>query len=321
MPGSRAASVGEVQRRLPGEFLQSLSQLLPPAAFERCLRGMGTVRATTLRVNTLKSDARELMRFFHREAVKYQRVLWYPDAFVLVSARERDVEGWQAYRDGHVYVQGLASMAPALALGPLPGESILDIAAAPGSKTTQIAALMGNRGSILANEPNAVRAEKLAYNIALQGCLMVEVTRGWGEKVGAQRPERFDRVLLDVPCSGEGRFTTAHPSTYRSWSMRDVTRCTRLQRRLLESGAAAVKPGGVLVYSTCTLNREENEKMIQWALENLPVEVERLPLQIPGSLPAVHEGLSPEIGRALRLLPDREHEGFFLCRMRRRARR
>ncbi len=296
-----------------------LHDTLPSPAVERALRGMGAVRATTLRVNTLKSDARSLIRFFQRNAVKHRRVLWYPDAFVLVGARERDAEGWEVYRRGEIYLQSLSSMAPALALGPRPGESILDLAAAPGSKTTQMAALMENRGFILANELNAVRGERLRYNLDLQGCRIAELQLGRGERVGEAQPGRFDRVLLDVPCSGEGRFTLSHPATYRSWSARTVSQCARVQRRLLASAAGAVKPGGVIVYSTCTLNAEENERMIQWALESFPLEVEPPPLSIPGSLPGECAGVSASLAMALRILPDREHEGFFLCRMRKLA--
>jgi 16S rRNA (cytosine1407-C5)-methyltransferase len=320
MPSGAPASVGEVRRRLPPEFLEMIAAKLAAPLVERALRGMGAARATTLRVNTLKGDARSLIRFFHEAAVKHRRVLWYPDAFVLVNARERDAEGWEAYREGRIYLQSLSSMAPALVLDPRPGESVLDMAAAPGSKTTQMAALMGNRGFILANELSAVRAEKLRHNLELQGCRIAELRVGRGERLGEAEPGRFDRVLLDAPCSGEGRFTTARPSTYRSWSPRLVAQCARLQRRLIASAVAAARPGGVLVYSTCTLNAQENEGVIQWALESLPLEVEQSPLRLPGAIPGLADGLSPSLRLALRILPDREHEGFFLCRLRKSLR-
>ena len=177
---------------------------------------------------------------------------------------------------------------------------------------------MGNQGAILANEIDAVRAQRLSYNLRLQGCSNVEVLIGRGERLGEQMPERFDRVLLDAPCSGEGRFVVAEPATSRSWSPRSVADCARLQRRLLASGARALKPGGVLVYSTCTLNPDENERMVHWALENLPLDVERIPLGIPGSWEGMSRGLAPSISAALRIFPDARKEGFFICRMRKR---
>jgi 16S rRNA (cytosine1407-C5)-methyltransferase len=318
MSSQRSYSIGEVRRRLPRGFMESLSGGFPPGVVDRILHGMGAARATTLRVNTLKWNALDCIRFFNTAAVKHKRVQWYPDAFILTEARERDAERWPPYSEGKIYLQSLSSMLPVLALGPKPGESVLDIAAAPGSKTTQIAALMGNRGSLLANDASPVRAERLAYNLGLQGCSIVDVRVGRGEKLGTEMRETFDRVLLDVPCSGEGRFTLADPGTYRAWTPRTVTECARLQRRLFSSGVRALKPGGVLVYSTCTLNFEENEKMVAWAMGEFPLGTEDPPIRVPGALSGMADGLSPSVTKAIRILPSREMEGFFLCRLRKR---
>jgi NOL1/NOP2/sun family putative RNA methylase len=312
--GVRTASIGEMRRRLPAEFVEGLYGLFPQSAAERVLKGMGERRSTTFRANTLKVSGAEIIRFLHDNHIKYRRPPWYMDAFALAELDERDVEQWDLYRDGRIYVQGLSSMVPALALAPRPGDRVLDIAAAPGSKTTQIAAMMGNRGSIVAVEPNAIRAQRLVYNVRLQGCTIVEVMRGWGERIGAAMPGAFDRVLIDAPCSGEGRFTAAEPGTWRSWSRRTVAENVRLQRRLLASGIRALKPGGTLVYSTCTVNAEENEAIVEGALGTLPVSVEPVPIRFPGALPGVRG-----LGGAMRIAPDRDHEGFFVCRMRKRV--
>jgi NOL1/NOP2/sun family putative RNA methylase len=312
----RPASVGETRRRLPKEFIEGLDATFPQPLAEAILRGMGSRRLTTLRVNTLKSSAGELMAFFRQNAVKHRRVPWYADAFVLSELRERDAECWALYTEGRIYLQSLSSMIPALVLGPLPGERILDIAAAPGSKTTQMAAMMDNRGLIVANDIDAVRAERLSYNLRLQGCGMVEVRVGRGEKLGDTEPEQFDRVLVDTPCSGEGRFVVHQPSTSRSWSKRTVAECVRLQKKLLASGARALKTGGCVVYSTCTLNCEENEGVVQWALENLPLEAEKITLPIPGTYQGFARGRHPTVRNAIRILPDVQREGFFVCRLR-----
>jgi NOL1/NOP2/sun family putative RNA methylase len=312
--GLRTASVGEMRRRLPAEFVDGLCGLFPQPVAERILKGMGGRRSTTLRANTLKAGGAEILRFLHDRHLKYRRPPWYTDAFALAELDERDVETWDLYRDGRIYLQGFSGMVPALALAPRPGERVLDLAAAPGSKTTQMAAMMENRGTILAVEPNAVRAQRLAYNVRLQGCAIVEVRRGWGEKLGAALPETFDRVLLDAPCSGEGRFTASNPASWRSWSRRAVAECARLQRRLLASAVRALKPGGTLVYATCTLNAEENESVVEGALATLPVSLEPIPVRVPGALPGL-SGIAP----AMRILPDRDYEGFFVCRLRKRV--
>ena len=134
--------------------------------------------------------------------------------------------------------------------------------------------------------------------------------------MGTEMPERFDRVLLDVPCSGEGRFIVHVPSTSRAWSPKLVAECSKLQRRLLVSGSRALRPGGVLVYSTCTLNLVENEKMIQWALHCLPLRVEPLSLSIPGTWQGMAKGMDASLSMALRIFPDERREGFFVCRLR-----
>ncbi len=310
------ASVGEARRRLPRDFIQALDAAFPQASAEAILRGMGARRRTTLRVNTLRASVPAILALFRERAVKHERVRWYPDAFVLRDLRERDVEPWEAYREGHVYLQSLSSMVPALALGPRPGERILDLAAAPGSKTTQMAALMENSGSICANDVDPIRAQRLAYNLRLQGARIAEVRVGRGEKLGEELRDTFDRVLVDVPCSGEGRFVVFEPATSRSWSTKTVAECVRLQRRLLASGTGALKPGGALVYSTCTLNLDENERVIQWALDTLPLEVQKLSLAIPGTYEGMARGLDPRISRALRIFPDAQREGFFVCLLR-----
>jgi len=314
---AHAPSIGQARQRLPREFVESLPATFPQAVCETILRGMCVRRPTTLRVNTLRGTPRELAQLFRETGVKFRAVPWCPHGFLLPELKERDVQELDWYREGRLYVQSLSSMAPALALKPLPGERVLDIAAAPGSKTTQMAAMMENQGSILAVELDTVRAQRLAYNLALQGCTNVEIRTGRGEKIGEEMPGAFDRVLLDVPCSGEGRFIVGSSSTTRSWSRRLIADKARLQRRLFASGFRALRPGGVLVYSTCTLNIEENEKIIDWALASFDLETEKIPLAIPGTRSALSSGFRSGVTKALRILPDAEKEGFFIARMRR----
>lgn len=317
--GKRPAPIGELKRRLPSDFLDELTRAFPALTVDRILRGMGARRRTTLRVNTLKSNTSEVIRFFREQAVKFQRVLWYRDGFILDEARKRDAQSWEIYRNGSIYLQSLSSMIPPLVLAPVPGERILDIAAAPGSKTTQMAALMGNRGFILANELNAIRSEKLIYTIKLLGASIAQVLTGPGERIGARCPQSFDRALIDVPCSGEGRFSIDSVASYRTWSRKEVTRCARLQKKLFESGFHALKRGGTLVYSTCTLNSEENEMLVQWALENFDIEVLPIEIAIQAALPGFTGKMDRQLRRAIRILPSAEMEGFFVCKMRRKG--
>ena len=286
------------------------------------LAGMRSERPTTFRANTLKTDVRALLVELRQANVKVERVAWYSLAFIAKNAAEAQLEALDAYREGRLYVQSLSSMLPPLVLQPQPGERVLDLAAAPGSKTTQMAAMMGNQGYILANDASAVRAERLRFNLARQGVAIAEVRVQDGRRLGSALGPTFDRVLLDAPCSGEGRFIAGHPSTYRHWSQRLVRRLALLQRRLLASALRAARPGGVVVYSTCTLNPEENEAVVDWALGRFgdAVEVMPIPLPLPGCWPGLTEAgefrFHPSLRHAVRVPPSATMEGFFLCKLR-----
>ena len=128
---------------------------------------------------------------------------------------------------------------------------------------------MNNEGYILANELDKIRCERLKYNIEKQGAEIIEVINGRGEKIGDKYPETFDKVLLDTPCSGEGRFIVNRVATYRDWSPKTVNGLSKLQKKLITSAYKALKPNGIMVYSTCTLNQEENELILDWAIKNM----------------------------------------------------
>ncbi len=313
------SSIRTARSRLPGEFVTELYRAFPVHVAERILIGMTRRRPVTLRVNTIKASPREIMEEFSSEGVKYQRVQWYRDAFVIANKRERDLESLRSYQEGRVYLQSLSSMVPPLVLAPQPGDAVLDIAAAPGSKATQMAAMMESRGRVVAVDVDRARAQRLAFNVERQGARIVEVVAGDGVAVAAASPESFDRVLVDAPCSGEGLFLVGEPNTYRSWSQRLRSRSAASQRRLLDAGVKALKPGGSLVYSTCTLNPVENELAVddllrrhEGLLKAAPIE-----LEMPAWSPALEqvEGriLSPCVRHARRILPSRTMEGFFVA--------
>ncbi|MGE5552455.1 MAG: RsmB/NOP family class I SAM-dependent RNA methyltransferase [Betaproteobacteria bacterium] len=313
-------SIGQVRRALPQEFLDRLGEFFPPPVQEEILAGFGAERPTTLRANTLRTDVRALMRELAAGGVKFERVLWYPEALIIKNRREKDLGSLPAYREGRLYLQSLSSMVPVLVLGPLPGERVLDVAAAPGSKTTQLAMLMQDYGYILANDSNPVRLERLKYNLRLQGVTIAEAVLSDGRSLGRCHPEAFDRVLLDAPCSGEGLFSASDPATFRHWSPARIRKFASLQRALFTSAFETLRPGGVLVYSTCTLAPEEDELLVDWALSAFAgrLKTEPPPLRVPGAVPALTRfdgrDLTPGVVQAFRLLPSHLFEGFFVCR-------
>lgn len=308
------ASITDTKNRLPKEFVDNLYTMFSPGVVDNIFRGISEKRYTTLRVNTLKYNIQDLMRYFKEINIKFERVLWYKDALVVKNANEKEIQKLEIYQKGYIYIQSLSSMVPPIVLNPKEGENVLDLTAAPGSKTTQMAALMNGKGYILANELDKLRYEKLKYNVNSQGADIVEVVNGHGEKIGEQYQEKFDKVLLDTPCSGEGRFSIYNVQSYKTWSTKTVNDLTKMQRKLFKSAYNSLKQNGTLVYSTCTLNKEENEYILDWALNNFNVKLVPIGIEIKDSIPAFNEGLDKSINKAIRILPSKNMEGFFVSK-------
>ena len=158
-------SIQEARERLPEKFMDNLYEMFSPGTVDKIVAGMINDRYTTLRVNTIKYNIQDLMKYFKEENIKFERVFWYNDALILKNVKEKDVQKLDIYEKGYIYLQSLPSMIPPIVLKPNEGEKVLDLTAAPGSKTTQIAALMNNKGYILANELDKIRCERLKYNV------------------------------------------------------------------------------------------------------------------------------------------------------------
>lgn len=307
-------SITQIKNKLPEEFMDNLYEMFSPGTVDNILRGIAEKRFTTLRVNNLKYNIQDLMKYFKDINIKFDRVLWYKDALVIKNANEKDLQKLEIYKEGKIYLQSLPSMIPPLVLAPAEGDRVLDLTAAPGGKTTEMASIMNGKGYILANELDKLRCERLKYNVEMQGADIVEVVNGRGEKIGENYKEQFDKVLLDAPCSGEGRFTIYNIQSYKQWSMKTVNELVKTQKKLFKSAYEALKPGGTLVYSTCTLNKLENEQIIDWALKNFNIKQERIDLDIKQAVPAFSNGFDKNVGKAIRILPSKDMEGFFVAK-------
>jgi 16S rRNA (cytosine1407-C5)-methyltransferase len=212
-------------------------------------------------------------------------------------------------------------MIPPILLSPRRQEKILDLCAAPGIKTTQIACLAGEAIELVAVEKIKNRYYKLLANLKTQGVNSVRAYLMNGVLVKKRFPEYFDKVLLDAPCSCEAGFSADAPVSFKYWKKRKIKEMSSKQKRLVYSAVCSLKQGGELVYSTCTFSPEENEGVIDWALRKFN-SLELLPIKIP--LKNTVNGLrcwqgkvfSPQITLALRILPDELMEGFFIAKMR-----
>lgn len=292
--------------RLPAAFLEEMQELLGED-YPDYLRSIEEVPLSGLRVNTLKASPEDVAARFGLE----ERVPWTPNGFYLSADQGYTRDPW--YFAGLYYMQEPSAMSSAALLGTLPGERVLDMCAAPGGKTTQIGADLKGEGLLVANDLSASRAKALLKNIELMGIGNALVTVEDSDRLVREFPLYFDRILVDAPCSGEGMFRK-HPAVIRAWLEHGKDFYCEVQQKLLCDAAEMLKPGGTLLYSTCTYNRHEDEDQIAAFLAAHPdFSLDPVP-EIPGFTDSV---LLPG---CVRLFPHKaKAEGHFVARMKKNA--
>lgn len=323
-----AYSVQETRRILPSDFIKEIEVMFTTNYQDKILQGMTSKRNVSLRINTSKSNFKEISDELWNHNIKFDRAAFYSNALVIKDKTEKDLCDLDIYKTGKVYLQSLSSMIPAIVLNPKETDQVLDMCAAPGSKTTLLSNLMNNKGQIIANEIDKIRVERLRYNCELQNATNVEIINGRGELLYKEYENSFDKVLLDVPCSGEGRFISNSPQTYRDWSLRTVKELSKLQKRLIKSAYNCLKENGEMVYSTCTLNFDENEKIIDFAIRELEMEVKQINIERKQNFIDGYTNnfnimiynnneleLDNNVSKSIKILPDKEYEGFFICKL------
>lgn len=308
-------------QNLPERFINNLKAIIPQEKLDSVLESFCSEKAVVIRINTLKTDKQTVQQALAKYGIATQNVNWYDAALLISDGLKSVLTQTDEYKKGFYFLQNLSGMIPALILDPKPFEKVLDLAAAPGSKTTQLAQMMHNTGEIVANDISKNRLYKLKAISKLLGVENVTVQQIPGEYIWKKYPNYFDRVLLDAPCSMEGRFNTNDPKSYKDWSAKKIKVLSYLQKRMLRSAFYAVRPGGIIVYATCTLALQENEEVINWLLDkeqkNLLIENIAYPGIPPKALINYYKPFPDEILKTYRILPDSELEGFFIAKLRR----
>lgn len=278
--------------------------------YNKIIEGYNQKRFTTLRVNTLKAKVSYICSVLSENNIEYEKVSWNNEALIIKNANEIDIKELEIYKNGEIYLQSLSSMMPAIILEPKENEDILDMTAAPGGKTTQIAALTNNKANITACEMNTVRADRLKYNVEKQGATSVTVLKEDSRRLNDYFS--FDKILLDAPCSGSGTILLNNERTYKNFSENLVKKTIKSQKDLLKKAIKILKPGHESVYSTCSILKQENENIIKEIIEKGQAEVMPINEEKLKDIPK----LKSNIDGALTVCPNEYYEGFFVAKLR-----
>lgn len=310
---------GPLPAFLPQVFLERLRRILSRKDFEAVVTSFSRKRLLAFRLHRAGTCADAVRRKLEEQGFCVRSLEWYADGFLLENGSVCELQQTEAYKSRQIYIQGVSSMLVPVVLDPQPGQRVLDVAAAPGSKASQMAFMMRGAGELHANEKIRTRFYKLQSILRNQGFQNIYLHCRPGEWYLKHENNTFDRVLLDAPCSSESRFHSANPKSAAFWSLRKIQEMQHKQKRLLEAAFSALKPGGKMVYATCTFAPEENEAVLQWGLERFKDRMRILDLKLP--LQNTMDGLTEWEGRRFddsirhtkRILPDGIMEPFFVA--------
>tara|TARA_Y100000310_G_scaffold339022_1_gene430388 strand:+ start:15858 stop:16790 length:933 start_codon:yes stop_codon:yes gene_type:complete len=270
----------------------------------------------SIRVNTLKITVNELKKRLEKDW-SLTSIPWCKEGFWIknIKTGRRDIGNLPEHSLGYYYVQEAVSMIPPLVLDPKPGSKVLDMCASPGSKASQIAAMMKNKGILVANDYKTLRMKPLSMN--LQRCGVTNAVTTLME--GRWFKESFDKILVDAPCSGTGTIRKSL-KTLRIWNPDMIRRLSAQQKQLISKGFECLKENGTMVYSTCSLEPEEDEAVIDFLLnKHENAKLEEIKIDIKRGKPVTEfngNTYNPEVKKCLRIWPqDNDTEGFFIAKI------
>ena len=299
-----------MEEKLPEFFVSMLEEQYGSKVSKEIIEGYLNKRKVTFRVNTLKTTVQKVEKQLQEMQIEFEKVPWSNEAFIVKNVREKDLQELEMYKNGEIYLQSLSSMLPPIILEPKEDEDILDMAAAPGGKTVQIAALTNNKAHITACEMNKIRCERLKYNIKKQGATSVYVMQKDSRNIDDFFS--FDQILLDAPCSGSGTLNIEDSNLQKTFTKNLIDKKTKVQLTLLRKAIKILKPGKEMIYSTCSILSCENEDIIKKALSGTKAKI--VPIEFEGKqsitlLPTKIEG-------TICVKPNELYEGFFIAKIR-----
>lgn len=294
---------------IPEFYMNMLKEQYSDSDIKKIIDGYSKKRKTTIRVNTLLSNNSEVLDIFNKLNIEYDHVPFYDNAFIIKNRNETDLYELDLLKEGKIYMQSLSSMLPPIIMEPKEHEDILDMAAAPGGKTTEIAALTNNNSKITAVEFNKIRAEKLRYNIEKQGCTKVFVLEADSKKLDDFF--KFDNILLDAPCSGSGTLDLNNDRTFKYFTEKLIKKSSETQFELLKKALMILKPGKTMIYSTCSILSIENEDVVSKVMKQFNCEI--VPINVEGI-----ELLPTKIEGTMVVCPNELYEGFYIAKIKKK---
>ena len=269
---------------------------------EKIIKGY-VKKVVTIRINTIKTSKQEIIDKLKNAQIEFDEIEYNNNALIIRNKNEEDLRKLDVYENGEIYMQSLSSMLPPIVLEPREKENILDMTAAPGGKTTQMSAMTDNRAYITACEKNKIRAERLKYNLQKQGAKMVNVMQEDARKLSDYFS--FDKILLDAPCSGSGTENVLNAK----FTEELIERSVKTQEELLKKALKILKPGGEMVYSTCSILKQENEDLLKKFLKKSKIEI--MPINLTDEIPMLPTTLKGTVC----VCPTEIYEGFFVAKI------
>jgi len=300
------------ENKIPDFLYNMLLKQYGQDIVNKIIEGYGCKRNVTLRVNTLKTTLEKVKTTLDSCNIKYNDVSWYKDALVIEDYNENLIRRLPVYENGEIYLQSLSSMFPVMALDPKEDENILDMAAAPGGKTTQIVSMSNGKSLVTACEKNKIRCDRLKYNLEKQGATSVNVLTQDARNL--DNYFSFDKILLDAPCSGSGTLDLNDVNLEKRISKELVDRSVKTQFELLKKAVTVLKSGHEMIYSTCSILKEENENNINKIINNKDIEIVPIDYELIKDIPQ----LPTSIKGTVCIMPCEYYEGFFVAKLRKK---
>lgn len=296
-----------MNQNIPQFLIEMLRNQYGEEITNQIMDGFCKKRPVSLRINTLKTTIDDVYQILDKLQIEYEKVSWSKEAIVIKNVDERKLQDLDIYKNGKIYLQSLSSMLPPIILNPKPDTDILDMASAPGGKTTQLAVLTNNKAHITACEMNKVRLDRLKYNVEKQGASCVYVMHQDARRIDDFFS--FDNILLDSPCSGSG---TLNANLENRFTMKLIEKSKNSQIDLLRKAVKILKPGREMVYSTCSILQCENEDVVNRILKEENMEVVSIEFNGIEDIPQ----LPTKIEGTLCVCPTEFYEGFFVAKLR-----